>query len=126
MNAVETKALEDLNEQIGKYEDAGKWEALRDLLATQDLRTGGTVPLLAFRRANGACVDARSFLDAVAKGGPRTTTDVKPIHVGKHVLVVRCVVSMNNNKYDNVRVFVRADGDADWKLLAWANEQAAG
>ena len=124
MNATETKALEDLNEQIGKAEDGGNWKALFGLLATQELRTGGTIPLLAFRRANGVCVDARSFLDAVTPSGPRTTTNVKVIHAGKHVAVVHCLVSINNTKYDNVRVFVRTDDKPDWKLLAWANEPA--
>jgi len=117
------KVLKQINLDIGKYEQEGDWKALRGRLAVQELRTGGEAPVLAFRRASGACVDARTFLDAVSKGAERTTEITSITPEGDHIAIVRCVVEMGGRKYSNFRVFVRDDaGAANWKLLAWANE----
>jgi hypothetical protein len=117
------EVLKQINLDIGKYEEEGDWKALRDYLAIQELRTGGVTPVLAFRRANGACVDARAFLDAVSKGAERTTEIISITPEGNHAAIVRCVVEMGGKKYSNLRVFVRDDaGRAEWRLLAWANE----
>ena len=123
MTNSEREILTRINRGIGSEEERGDWKALRDRLVTQELRTGGQVPLLAFRRASGACVDARAFLDAVSPG-PARPTEIKSITAeGDHLALVRCVVEMGGAKFDNFRVFVRADSDgADWRLLAWANE----
>jgi hypothetical protein len=125
LSSADRDALTRINEEIGSLENDGKWEALRDLLATQELRTGGTIPLLSFRRASGACVDARSFLDTVAKGGDRTTSISSIELEGDHIALVRCVVTTGEKGFNNVRVFIRkAPESTDWRLLAWANEAA--
>jgi hypothetical protein len=124
MTDADWEVLKNLNAEIGTYEEKGQWEKLRDLLATQDLRAGGKVPVLAFRRASGACIDARAFLDAVSAGTPRPTKDIKLTAESDHIAIVQCVVTMGEKEYDNFRVFVREDAKKpDWKLLAWANEE---
>ena len=35
--------------------------------------------------------------------------------------IVTCVITQGGKNYHNIRLFVRID--ANWKLLAWANEQ---
>ena len=115
--------LMQLNLDIGRYEQDGNWQALRDCLAVQSLRTGGEAPILAFRRVTGACVDARAYLDAVSKSADRTTEITSITPEGDHMAIVRCVVEMGGKKYFNLRVFVRGDSrSTDWKLLAWAND----
>jgi hypothetical protein len=125
MTDDDRKALTDLNLRIGQYESEGDWKSLRDCLAIQQLRSGGEKPVLAFRRANGAVVDAQAFLDAVAKSAQRTTAILSITAEGDNVATVRCLVTMGDAQYLNVRLFVRNDGGADWRLLAWANEAAA-
>src|SRR5215813_5515078 len=93
------KVLKQINLDIGKYEQEGDWKALRGRLAVQELRTGGEAPVLAFRRASGACVDARTFLDAVSKGAERTTEITLITPEGDHIAIVRCVVEMGGRKY---------------------------
>jgi hypothetical protein len=110
----EFDALTDLNLQIGYAESAGDKESLEKHLA----------PVLAFRRANGDCVDKQHFLEKVAKGAPRETAIESIDLVGRDRAVVTCVVSMGDGEqqksFHNIRLFVRMqDG---WKLLGWANE----
>ena len=114
MSDDDQKVLRQINLDIGRYEEEGDWKALRGCLAIQELRTGGEAPVLAFRRVSGACVDARAFLDAVSKGEERTTkiTDDDITPEGNHIAIVRCIVEMGGKKYDNLRVFVRADHKA--------------
>jgi hypothetical protein len=107
-------ALTKLNLQIGDAESVGDKKSLEKLLA----------PVLAFRRANGNCVDKQGFLDNMTKGVPRETT-IESIHlVGRNRAIVACVVSMgegDQQKFShNIRLFVRVEDD--WKLLGWANE----
>jgi len=124
MSDDDQTVLRQINLDIGRYEQEGDWKSLRGRLAIQELRTGGEAPVLAFRRASGACVDARAFLDAVSKGAERTTEITSITPEGNHIAIVRCVVAMGGKKYNNLRVFVRdAASGADWKLLAWANEE---
>jgi hypothetical protein len=126
MSNEDKDVLKQINLNIGEYEQQGNWKALRDYLAIQELRTGGEAPVLAFRRASGACVDARAYLDAVSKGPERTTkiTDDDIMPEGDHIAIARCIVEMGGKKYDNLRVFVRDDASSkDWRLLAWANEE---
>jgi hypothetical protein len=123
MSDDDQKVLTQINLDIGRHEQQGEWKLLRDRLALQESRTGGEVPVLAFRRASGACVDARSFLDAISKSTPRSTEITSITAEGDNIAVVRCVVEMADIKYLNVRLFVRTDAaSTDWRLLAWANE----
>jgi hypothetical protein len=107
--------LVDINERIGTAESDGDVESLGSALA----------PVLGFRRASGACIDRRQFLDSVAPGPPRTTRVESVELLDRYRAVVRCVVEMTDGAhcraYDNVRLFVRVDGD--WKLLGWANAE---
>jgi hypothetical protein len=110
----EFDALTDLNLQIGRAETAGDKKSLEKLLA----------PVLAFRRANGDCVDKQDFLENVAKGAPRKTAIESIDLVGRDRAIVTCVVSMvdgeQQKSFHNIRLFVRMQDD--WKLLGWANE----
>lgn len=82
-------------------------------------------PVLAFRRASGACVDARTFLDGVKEGPLRETKILHITPFGRHRALVECVVTMDGAAYHNLQLFVRRDPEgADWELLAWANEPA--
>ena len=123
MSDEDQRILRQINLDIGRYEQEGDWKALRDCLAIQEFRTGGEGPLLAFRRASGACVDARAFLDAVSKSAERTTEITSITAEGDQIAIVRSLVEMGGKKYFNLRVFVRGDTrGADWKLLSWANQ----
>jgi hypothetical protein len=103
------------NERIGTAESNGDVGYLDSMLA----------PVLAFRRSSGVCIDRQHFLDDIAPGPPRTTR-VESVELLDHDrAVVRCVVEMSDSTqhgaYDNLRLFVRVDGD--WRLLGWANAE---
>jgi Domain of unknown function (DUF4440) len=109
------ETLRQLNEQIGIAESKGNRDFLDGVLAD----------VLAFRRANGECVDRRIFLKSV-KAGSRRDTEIESITVlGRDRAIVTCVVSMDmegqEKRFRNVRLFVRSE-DNQWKLLGWANE----
>jgi hypothetical protein len=110
----DVRALAELNARIGEAEDRGDRSWLASVLA----------PKLAFQRADHArTVDGRAeFLAKVAAGGRRTTR-AGPIRVYGDRALVECVVSMGDDEFHNLRLFVRRDGD--WKLLGWANEKLA-
>lgn len=115
------KELEALNQELGQYEAAGDTDRLRELLAEN---SAANTPLLAFRRASGACVDGATFLaDAPAKAGPRETRDLEIELVGRCRAIVKCIVHSGGADYSNLRIFTRADEGAKWRLLAWANEK---
>jgi hypothetical protein len=111
-----------LNQEIGEAESAGDKVALDRVLA----------PMLAFRRASGACVDRSTFLDGVKAGSTRETEIESITLLSGDRAVVTCTVSMEvevngqkqKKRFHNVRLFVRGPGgeDAAWKLLGWANE----
>lgn len=104
--------LTELNLEIGVAESMGDKEFLEKVLA----------PVLAFRRANGECIDRNIFLSAV-KSGARRETEMESISLlGHNRAVVTCTVSMGDKRFHNVRLFVLMD--QDWKLLGWANEPA--
>ena len=109
------EALGILNIEIGKAESRGDKGYFEDLLA----------PAFAFRRASGAVVDRKQFIEAVAASVPRLTAIRSITFAGKARAVVVCVVTMEvqgaKRDFDNLRVFVRTD-DGKWKLLGWANE----
>lgn len=109
--------LRELNLRIGVAESKGDRAFLDHVLA----------PVLAFRRANGLVVDRAAFLDGVGPGDERQT-EIESIRLlERDRAVVTCIVATGNGdqrkRFHNVRLFVRAQ-DGDWKLLAWANEQA--
>jgi len=108
--------LTKLNHQIGVAESAGDKRSLDGILA----------PVVAFRRASGACDDRASFLEKVAPSNPRETTIRSIDLVGQDRAVVTCIVTMREGDqrkvFHNVRLFVRVQDN--WKLLGWANEPA--
>jgi len=84
-------------------------------------------PVLAFQRASGVVTDGLGFLQAVAKGGDRTTK-VETVTVMGNRAIVTSVVTVENGakSYDNVRPFVRRESAPEgWLLLGWANAPKA-
>ena len=76
-----------------------------------------------FSRASGAIDDARRFLQKVATKNPPGELRPESIEIetfGNRAIVM-CVITQGGKDYQNIRLFVRID--ANWKLLAWANEQ---
>ena len=49
-----------------------------------------------------------------------TTRIIEPIELYGDRAIVRCVVAVGDQHFDNLRLFVRREGS--WKLLPWANE----
>jgi hypothetical protein len=47
---------------------------------------------------------------------------IEPIQLYGDRAIVRCIVADGDKEFDNLRLFVRRDGQ--WKLLALANERA--
>jgi hypothetical protein len=110
--------LEELNMRIGMAESEGDKAFLRDEVLA---------PVLAFRRANGLCVDRETFLKEV-KPSPRRETKIESISLlGRERAIVTCIVAMDvggeKKEFHNFRLFVRS-GDGKWRLLGWANEAA--
>lgn len=112
---TDEETLRELNVRIAEAETAGRAAYLADAIA----------PRLAFRRANGVCVNREEFLSAVAASAKRETTIEDVQMFGKDRAVVSCVVTMTDasgvKKFHNLRLFVR-DSFGQWKLLGWANE----
>jgi hypothetical protein len=108
------QALTELNTKIGEAENRGDRNWLATILA----------PRLAFQRADEAHTvdDHVAFLQKVALGGTRTTRIIEPIELYGDRAIVRCIVTVDDQEFDNLRLFVRRD--TGWKLLAWANETA--
>ena len=109
--------LRSLNIELGDAESAAKADFLADVIA----------PKLAFRRANGDCVDRDEFLNAV-KQGPARRTEIESMDIlDSNRAIVTCLVTLNvdptPSRFHNARLFVR-DRDGRWKLLGWANEPA--
>src|SRR5690606_25554083 len=80
-------------------------------------------PRLAFQRADEAksIDDQVAFLQKVKAGGNRRSTRIiEPIELYGDRAVVQCIVSVGDQEFHNLRLFVRRNGS--WKLLAWANE----
>ncbi len=108
------EALRTLNVDINNAENTGNRDFLASILA----------PELAFSRAGGAGVDdAGRFLQKVATKSPPGELKPESIEIktfGNRAIVM-CVITQGGKNYHNIRLFVRID--ANWKLLAWANEQ---
>jgi hypothetical protein len=111
---TDNEALRTINARINDAENTGD----RDFLA------GVLAPELAFLRADGKTVDdGGRFLQKVA---PRQSCElaVEDVEVLGSRAIVKCVVTCGTARFDNLRLFVRLEGQ--WKLLAWANERQAG
>jgi hypothetical protein len=116
------QALKNLNLKIADKENDGDLEWLTDVIA----------PEFAFRRADAKFACGAEFLKGVKN--PKYTNRVTDpesteIEVYGNRAVVSCIVTMDNLKYHNVRLFVRVEVEKggqkvwEWKLLGWANEE---
>ena len=108
---TEDEALRTLNARLNDAENTGDRDFLAGILA----------PELAFLRADGKTVDdAGRFLQKVA---PRERYELafEQIEVLGTRAIVKCVVTRGEERFHNLRLFVRLDGQ--WKLLGWANER---
>ncbi len=116
------QVLKDLNLQIASKENDGDLEWLTDVIA----------PEFAFRRANATFAGRTEFLKGVMN--PKRTnrvTDPTSIEIKMHGnrAVVSCIVVMGEQRYHNLRLFVRVEVEKggqkiwEWKLLGWANEE---
>lgn len=107
-------ALADLNIQIGEAESRGDRHWLDQHIA----------PVLAFKRSDELTFANReNFLSEVVPS-ERRDTEIVSIDLDGDQAIVKCIVTMSpsGEKYHNLRLFVRHEGD--WKLLGWANESA--
>jgi hypothetical protein len=110
------QTLTDLNIQIGIEEPKG--QAARpwfDRLIAEKF---------AFMRADKSMEDRGDFLNIGLKPGPARGTRIDEIAIYGNRAVVSCIVRMGEKQYHNLRLFIREKEDAEWKLLAWANEEA--
>lgn len=112
----EHEKLRALNVEIGERETLGDKSFFGELLA----------PAFAMRRAPGAVVDRDRFIKDVKQSAPRQTDveSITPFEANRALVV--CVVARgvgeSAERFHNVRLFTRESPEADWKLLAWANE----
>lgn len=104
--------LRELNLKIIEAENTGDAEWLSTILA----------PRLAFQRADELRTvdDQVAFLQKVKSGGSRVPGHIESIEIYGNRAVVQCIVSVGEQDFHNLRLFVRREGQ--WKLLAWANE----
>jgi hypothetical protein len=109
--------LEWINLIISCKEDEGARDWFEDRIA----------PQFAIMRKDGKTFhDRATFLDKVTKRKPeeaeRVTTDVKVISIphNKVRAIVTCIVTRGDEKFHNLRMFVKIDNT--WKILGWANE----
>ena len=108
---VEDDALRTLNVRLNEAENTGDRDFLAGILA----------PEIAFMRADGKTVDdGGRFLQKVAPREPYELT-FEQIEVLGTRAIVKCIISRGEERFHNVRLFVRLDGQ--WKLLGWANER---
>jgi len=96
--------------EIGRREKAGDRKGLERNIA----------PALAFLRADGSVVDRAGFLDSVRESPARPTEVTSVKLYGNNRAVVECIVTRDGERFHNLRLFIRHEGE--WKLLAWANE----
>ena len=104
--------LRELNVKIGDAENSGDVKWLSTILA----------PRLAFQRADELQTidDQVAFLQKVKAGGTRVTRIIEPIALFGDRAVVQCIVTVGDQEFHNLRLFVRRE--RQWKLLGWANE----
>jgi len=106
------QTLRELNTKINDAENNGDREWFATILA----------PRLAFQRADEPRTvdDQVAFLQKVNPGGTRVTRIIEPIEVYGDRAILQCIVTVGDQEFHNLRLFVRREGC--WKLLAWANE----
>ena len=106
------EVLSELNTRISDAENKGDRDWLAGILA----------PRLAFQRSDEARTfdDQVAYLQKVTPGGNRVLCKIESIDVYGDRAIVRCIVAIADQEFDNIRLFVRREGA--WKLLAWANE----
>jgi len=119
----DNQILTRLNEKIGEVEDACDFNWLNCMIASG----------FAFRRANGSIVDKQMYIQkikddyekmAALNKEPeykRSTRIIEPIEIYGERAIVKCIVSIKDKEYHNIRLFVKGE-DGGWKLLGWANE----
>jgi len=112
--------LRSTNIEMGNVETKGTKEFFEGLLA----------PAFAIRRAGGRVEDRDTFIAAVAPSAKRTT-DIGSITLFEvNRALIECIVTMETDtgeeRFHNVRLFVRERPSAPWCLLAWANEPIPG
>lgn len=108
---TEDEVLRTLNTRLNEAENAGDRDFLAGILA----------PELAFLRADGKTVDdGGRFLQKVA-ARDRCELAFEQIEVLGSRAIVKCVVTCGEQRFHNLRLFVRLEGQ--WKLLGWANER---
>lgn len=121
MKAALETTLKQLNLDIAAAETQGDKAFFDALLA----------PTFAFRRANGAFDDRRTFVASVTPGAdPRhcEPDSIRLTELGELRAFVTCTVTVRgkngeDKRFHNARLFVR-DATQSWRLLAWANEPA--
>ena len=112
-------SLRALNEDIVAQESAGNTDYFEQLLADE----------FAMRRADlTTFVDRETFIAGVAESPARSNEDLDVVLQTSTLAVVRCTVATTKagvpGLFNNVRLFVRADEQDRWRLLAWVNESA--
>ena len=110
-------SLRALNEDIVAQESAGNTDYFEQLLADE----------FAMRRADlTTFVDRGTFIAGVAESPARINEDLDIVLQTSTIAVVRCTVTTTKDglpgRFNNVRLFVRADEQRSWRLLAWVNE----
>ena len=111
------ETLKKLNIEINDAENNGNDHRLAEILA----------PRLAFQRADQKKTvdDQVAFLQKVESGGTREIQIIDPIELYGDRAIVKCIVTtVDDQKFHNLRLFVRREGQ--WKLLGWANEKEKG
>src|SRR5216684_957491 len=93
------QTLKELNERIGVAESSGDREWLSTILA----------PRLAFQRADEARTvdDQVAFLQKVKAGSTRITRIIEPIEFYGNRAIVKCIVTVSEKEFHNLRLFVR-------------------
>lgn len=110
--AMDIEKLYEMNMEIGIAEAEGQSDFFRERLA----------PAFAMRRASGSTEGRETFIGKVAHSGGRDTQILSISILGRNRAAVDCIVELDGKRYANFRLFTRESPDADWQLLAWANE----
>lgn len=74
-------------------------------------------PKLGFQRADGVTFDNREELLDKIKPSTHRQTEIESIHLFDDRAVVACIVTMDSNRYHNLRLFIRHEGN--WELPGW-------
>lgn len=125
MTGTDEAALRQLNERIGQAESAADRHFFEALLCQQ----------FVMQRPSGRLDDRTALIGGLATGARRITQDIEvEIHPANRA-VVSCLVTKwedpdgtvvrppgDASVFHNLRVFIRDEPSAPWKMLAWLNE----